>query len=174
MLKILCGVLLCVALAASTPLAQTPLEEIKAGAEETGKAMLSGDYGRLADLTYPKVVEFMGGRAKMVAFLEKEMKEMKAGGFDFMAVSFGQPYGVVKAGGKTFALVPMVLKLKVPDGVVTTDSYLLAVSDAAGKNWTYVSGAGLADEQKVKLILPEIIGKVALPAKKEPTFERAQ
>ena len=157
-------------LQAATP-AQTQLEVIKARAEESAKAMLANDFGKLADLTYPKVVELMGGRAKMIAYLEKEIGKMRADGFDFLSANIGQPGAVIKSGDKLFSVVPMTLKMKVPGGVLRSESFLLGIAGADGRAWTFVSGAGM-DEPRMKLIIPEAVGKVPLPPFKEPVLEK--
>jgi hypothetical protein len=164
------GVLLFGLLQTATPPApRTQQDEIKARAEESGKAMLTGDFGKLADLTYPKVVELMGGRAKMVAFLVKETSKMQSEGFEFLSVDIGQPGAVVKGGDKLFSLVPMTLKMKVPGGTLTGNSYLLGISD--GRVWTFISGSDM-DETKLKIIVPEAAGLITLPASKPPVFEK--
>lgn len=166
------GVLLFGLLQTATPPApKTQQEEIKARAEESGKAMLARDFGRLADLTYPKVVELMGGRAKMVSFLVKETSKMQAEGFEFLSVNIGQPGAVVKGRDKLFSLVPMTLKMKVPGGIYTSESYMLGIAGSDGRAWTFISGADL-DETKLKAVVPEAVGVVTLPTNKPPTFEK--
>ena len=59
------------------------IEEIKARAEESSNACLKGDYQKCVDLTYPKLVELMGGRTKMISVMEQQWKEIKAQGFEF-------------------------------------------------------------------------------------------
>src|SRR5258708_16803381 len=41
-------------------------KNIKVQADQLTDAVLKGDYKRAADLTYPKLVQFMGGRAKFI------------------------------------------------------------------------------------------------------------
>lgn len=166
------GVLLFGLLQTATPPApKSQQEEIKARAEESGKAMLARDFGKLADLTYPKVVELMGGRAKMVAYLVRETSKMQSEGFEFLSVNIGQPGAVVKGGDKLFSLVPMTMKMKVPGGTLTGESYLLGIAGSDGRVWTFISGADM-DETKLKAIVPEAVGRITLPTSKPPVFKK--
>jgi hypothetical protein len=147
------------------------LKEVKALAEESGRAFLAGDFAKLADLTYPKVVQMMGGKANMVSFLEAGQKQMQSEGFEIVSYTVGEPEKVVRAGTKLLVVVPTVLKAKVREGVLTQPSYLLGVSDARRKKWTFIDGSSL-DASKLRTVLPEAAGRVALPKKQEPTLER--
>src|SRR5690349_17467306 len=64
---------------------------VKQKAGEVGQAFLSGDYGKVADLTYPKIVEQLGGREKMVATTDAEMKKLKAKGISFKSYAAKDP-----------------------------------------------------------------------------------
>src|SRR5438045_2512650 len=70
----------------------------KAQAEESQAALIKGDFGKLADLTHPKLVEKMGGKEKMVAYLTTEMKKMKEMGYEFKSVKVMAPGDPVRAG----------------------------------------------------------------------------
>ncbi len=39
---------------------------VKKKAQEVGESVIKGDYSKVVDLTYPKLVELMGGRDKMI------------------------------------------------------------------------------------------------------------
>ena len=146
------------------------VEEIKAKAEETTNAFINGDYQKFLDLTYPKLVELMGGRAKMISSVEQQMKEMKAQGVEFTSASFGVPKEIVPAGSQLFAIVPYTLKLKTSGGVLTQQSYLLAISDKDNIKWTFIDVTNL-DESKLKMVVPGAIGKITFPKKQPPVIE---
>jgi len=145
--------------------------EVKARAEASGRAFMDGDFAALADLTYPKVVQLMGGKAKMVAFLEAGSRQMKAEGFELVSYEVEAPKEIVRTRAKLFAVVPTLMKAKVRGGVITQRSYLLGISAARPKSWTFVDGSSL-DASKLHAILPEAEGRVTLPKQEEPTFER--
>src|SRR6186713_2165856 len=75
---------------------------VKQKASEIGKAFLSGEYGKVADLTYPKIVEALGGRDKMIATTDAEMKKLKAKGISFKSYAAKDPGEFHTEGGHTF------------------------------------------------------------------------
>jgi hypothetical protein len=147
------------------------VEEIKARAEEASNAFIKGDYQKFVDLTYPKLVELMGGREKMISLTEGQMREMKAQGVEFMSTTVDVPREVVPAGPQVFSIVPYTLKMKTPEGVITQQSYLLAISNSDSIKWTFIDVTGLNDAQ-LKAVVPGAVGRVTFPAKQPPVFER--
>lgn len=146
------------------------VEEIKARAEESFNAFRTGDYEKLADLTYPKLVELMGGKAKMVSLTGQQMKAMKDQGIEFISTSIGAPQEVVPIDSQFFVVVPYTLKVKSPEGVLTQQSYLLAISNRDNIKWTFLDVTQI-NESQLKLLLPNAIGKLKLPEKQQPVFE---
>jgi hypothetical protein len=147
------------------------VEEIKAKAEESSSSFISGDYQKMVDLTYPKVVELMGGREKMISSVEQQMKEMKAQGVEFTSTSVEVPKEVVAADSQFFAIVPYTLKMKTSEGILTQQSYLLAISNKDSIKWTFIDVTGV-DEAQLKTIVPGVIGRLTFPKKQPPVFER--
>src|SRR5919205_3277739 len=79
-----------VSLSAATAAAQSKLgagaaARLKAQADECGRAFVEGDFARLADYTHPKILEKVGGRDQLIAFLQKGVAEMKAQGFELLS-----------------------------------------------------------------------------------------
>jgi hypothetical protein len=146
------------------------VKEIKARAEETSNAFVSGDHQKVVDLTYPKLMEIMGGRAKMISFVEQQMKELKTQGFEFVSSSVDDPREVVASDSQFFSIVPYTLKMKTPRGVMTQQSYLLAISNKDTIKWSFIDVTGL-EESQVKMVVPDALGKVTFPKKQPPVFE---
>ena len=157
--------------AASAQTKASDAAEVKARAEKSGRAFVEGDFAALADLTYPKVVRMMGGKAKMVAFLEAGSRRMKSEGFELVSYVVEEPKEIVRTRAKLFAVVPTVMKAKVRGGVITQRSYLLGVSAARPQSWTFVDCSSLAAAKRPAL-LPEAEARITLPKQEEPTFER--
>jgi hypothetical protein len=165
--------LLCVSLLAAAVVAQGQLGEeaakrLQAQAEESGRAFLEGNYERLADYTYPKLVELIGGREKLLEVVRKEVEEMKAEGFAPLSSVPSAPTQVLRVGGQTYAVLPLKFKMRAPDQIYVSDSFMIAVSDDDGKNWKFLSGASVGEAQ-LKILLPDAAGKLRLPAVKHST-----
>jgi hypothetical protein len=147
------------------------VEEIRAKAEESLNAFIGGDYQKLADLTYPKLVELMGGKAKMIAVSEQQMKAMKAQGVEIDSVSISVPKEVVPIESQYFAFVPYTLKMKTPKGVLTQQSHMLAISNKDNLNWTFLDVTQV-NESQLKTLVPNVVGKLTFPEKQQPVFEQ--
>lgn len=147
------------------------VEELKAKVQESLNAFSSGDYEKLADLTYPKLVELMGGKAKMAAVTEQQMKEMKDQGVEIVSTTIGVPQEVVPIGSQFFVIVPYTLKMKGPDVVLTQQSYLLAISNKDSIKWTFLDVSQM-NESQLKMLLPDAVGKLKLPEKQPPVIEQ--
>jgi hypothetical protein len=148
------------------------LEEITARAEESSKAFINGDYEKFADLTYPRLVELMGGRAKFISSLEQQVKELKAQGGEFVSTSMETPKEVVPAESQLLALVPYTLKMKIPGSLLTQQSYLLAISNKDNINWTFIDVTDLSDAQ-IRIVVPNAMRRITFPKKQPPVIEQS-
>jgi len=144
----------------------------RAQAEESGRAFMAGDFGKLLDYTYPRVVELGGGRERLLAHLRTEAEAMRADGFEFVAYEAGEAGEPLALSGEklTAVLVPVLLKLKAGGRVFSQQSYLVGVSADGGRRWTFISGSGL-DAERLKLVLPEAGGRLKLPEEGELRVE---
>lgn len=164
--------LLCAAALAQTAATPTPEAAlIKAEAEKSSRAFVSGDYGKVLDSTYSQLVVMGGGKAKMLASMEMEMKEMRDLGLKIISHTVGEPQPTVRAGTKLLAVVPTTLKIEAPDSFITQQSFWLAVSSDGGKSWTFIDGSFL-NKESLKMILPEAADKITLPGGVKPVMER--
>lgn len=165
------GIVLTILLASSICNAQTGVDELLRRARESGDALIRGDFNKLVDLTYPKLVELIGGRARMVSLLKTRRKEMKTQGNEFSSVSVHQPKETVSIGTRTFAIVPFTLKLNVPEGTLIHETFLIGISEDRGVTWTLIDGTNL-DERRLRILLPDAGGKIILPERQPPLFQR--
>jgi hypothetical protein len=147
------------------------VQEVKARAEETLNSFLTGDHQKQIDLTYPKLVELMGGREKMISTVVEQMAGMKAQGFEPISTSVDVPKEIVSGDSQLFAIVPYILKMKTPKGVLTQQSYMLAISDKDSVKWTFIDITSL-DETQLKTVVPGVVGKLTFPQKQQPVLEQ--
>ncbi len=145
------------------------LAAARAGAEKLAKALLHCEYEAFADLTFAKALALNGGRAGMIATLKSEMAKMKDQGISFRSVEIGDPHSLQPAGKLLLALVPQTIVLAVPDGQLTQQSNLLAVSGDRGASWTFFD-VGNIDATQAKIVVPELPDSFKLPARPEPVF----
>ena len=160
--------LLAAAAVAQEQLGEEAAKRLQTQAEESGRAFIEGDYGRLADYTYPKLVELIGGREKLIEVVRKGVDGMKAEGFLPLSSVPSAAVQVLRAGRQTYAIVPLKFKMRAPTQILVSDSFMIAISEDEGKNWKFLSGASV-DEAKLKVLLPDAAGKLKLPTVKHST-----
>jgi hypothetical protein len=148
---------------------QDDLKKIQSLGQQCVTATIEGDFNRLVDLTYPKLVERLGGKEKMVAMMEKDSKEMK---LEFLPTTVNAPTEVLKIGAQKFVILTYQLRLKVPEGILKKNSFLIGVLDKPEDSWTFVDGTNL-DPAKAKMIFPGAGDKLQLPAPANLVLEKA-
>src|SRR5262249_44615662 len=116
---------------------------VKKKAQEVGEALKKEDYAKVVDLTYPKIVEMMGGRGSMTQALTDGMKQLGEKGFTFWSVEGGEHAEFVEEEKTTFVVVPTTTEMTAPGGKIVVKSYLLGISPDGGKAWTFVDGNGM-------------------------------
>lgn len=149
-------------------------KNLKAQAEEVGRAAVEEHHARLADLTHPALVEKFGGRELYVKKLESIAAEAKRGGFRLAKVTVGEPSPLVEAAGSLYAVVPTEGELSGPGGDVGRQpSCLIAVSSDGGAGWKFIDGAGIGSHRgRLKKLLPDFPERLDLPAAQPPVWEK--
>jgi hypothetical protein len=142
----------------------------KAKVEEINAALIKEDFGKIVDLTHPKLVELLGGRDKAIAKVEAATKEMKAKGFTVRSGKVEEPSEPVAAGNELYIVVPFQLEMKAPGGRMLIKSFSIGVSNDQGKSWTFLNG----DQElaQVKQMLPNLPEALKLPERQKPVFEK--
>jgi hypothetical protein len=148
------------------------LGNLKAQAEEMGRASLRQDHQRMADLTHPALVRQAGGRSKYIQMLDSTAKEIKSQGFGLAGIHFEAPSALVESAGNVYAVIPYKMDMTGPGGAQgTTPGYFIGVSADGGRSWKFVDGAGAdGDRGNVKQMLPGFPDELALPPKQSASW----
>jgi hypothetical protein len=155
-------------LAVSTPSAAAEnYPSLATQAQEVNDAVLRKDYNRFIDLIYPKVVELAGGRERMLAAINKELKDMEGEGVTIIEATSGTPTQFLNDSGNIYAVVPTKLKMKAKDGIFLQEGAMIGVSSDGGARWSFVDASG-KDQSELKTILPNVADKLNLPGEKLP------
>jgi hypothetical protein len=138
--------------------------QIRKGAGDVGAALLAGNYGTVLDLTYPAIVEIMGGREEALGVIEKQMSTIREKGISLTSFKVGDPSEIKAGGSELFAAIPTTLEMKAPQTKIVANSYLVAVSSNQGKSWFYADGSNLTPEL-MNTIFPKFPKELKLPEK---------
>ena len=140
---------------------------LTAKSKEITDAFTNKDYQKVLELTYAKVIEAGGGREKMMATMQKEIKSMETEGVVMLSTTAGSPTNFVHDSGSIYAVVPVSLKIKAQDGVFQTEGTLIGISSDGGANWTFIDAAG-EDDPDLNTLSPSILKELKLPRDKPP------
>ena len=145
-------------------------EVVKEKVEALNKAVIKEEFGKVADLTHPRIVKMMGGREKMVVAMASGAKEMKSKGYTITAVTVANASEPVSAGSEVYAVVPFELEMTAPGGKLLQKSFVIGVSSDQGKSWVFVNGD--VDPKTVKQVLPNLPEELKRPEKQKPVFKK--
>jgi hypothetical protein len=106
----------------------------------------------------------------MIELLRRGTEDMKSHGSAILGAEVAEPKEVIASGERRFAIVPMTVRVKVPEGTLRSKGFLLAISIDEGKTWTFIDGAGLTKE-KLAQLFPDIPSQLTLPSKEPPVLE---
>lgn len=137
------------------------------------QAMVAGDYENIADYTYPRITEMMGGESQMVAAVKNLMQQMESQGIRISSLTLGTPGKLFEAGSELHCLVPQKMVMTTPEQTITSDSYLLAISLDQGGRWYFLDTAQLTNAN-AKTLLPDFNDNLKIPAKTPPQVEARQ
>ena len=144
-------------------------ENIKRDGNEMINFMLKKDYESLSKFTYPVIIEWMGGKEKMITIISNEMQKLENQGVVFIELSLGEPEKEYFAGEEIHCLIPQKIILENRDGKILSNSHLLAVSADHGKNWYFVDTTQLTSEN-ITVLFPKFNSNLKIPIKTEPEF----
>lgn len=170
--RLLCTALLmlagppAIAQVSKPPAADARVETVKRLAAQMLKATLDGNYAVIIDLTYPKIVAEMGGRANAIQAAEAMMQQLKEAKFVVKELTSGEPGPFHRQGANTFVVVPTGMVIVSPEKTMRIASYLLGISPDGAKAWSFIDGAGLRDPELRKRFLPEMPASLTLPEMK--------
>ncbi len=115
------------------------------------------DFEKMADLTYPKVIEIAGSRENYIAAMKKivQMSDERFESFEWM---IGKPNDLVEIGGYLFGVVPRTLTgISFLKDKIVQEGTIVGVSIDNGKSWKFVNGTNF------KSIFPSFADKIKIP-----------
>lgn len=128
------------------------------------KCLVDKDYEGFSAYTYPKIVEMMGGKEKMISMLQNTFNDSL---MKIISDSLGEPGKLVSTDKELQCIVPQKLVMTVGKQQITMRSCLIAVSDNDGKNWYFIDGGG-EDSAALKASLPNLSKSLVIPPKEAP------
>lgn len=157
---------------AKAPVSQAvQAQRVKAQAQELADAMVRDDFEKTVDLTYPRLIGLLGGREAAIAGMQQESSEMLSDNMQLVSNTVGEPRDFVQVGNETYAIVPSTMTIRVPEGTLVGEAFMIGISTDGGQNWTFVdSGGGNTNMKLLKDLFPAAAEKLRIPERKPPVL----
>jgi hypothetical protein len=138
------NLLLCAALL-SSPSARADdqkaiLKACKTQAQLNSTATVKADWETTLRYTHPKLIERLGGRGAMLKYLREQMSTVN---FKLISLTVSGPTKVSRFGNQLWAVVPQKGVFKVDRDTFEQATYMVGISENAGKDWWFLDGLGI-------------------------------
>lgn len=143
---------------------QTP-EQVMEAARDYAKAVEKGKWEKIADMTYPQLLQEMGGRSEFVRQAQQFQVNLERREFAIEKAELAEPLEPIDSGGTFVVVVPMKLTFDGPLGKLYSESGLLAISTTEGEKWWFIDLAQVQLPELLKLF-PHIAPHMELPTKR--------
>jgi len=127
-------------------LAQTENNNLNEQLSEMKTAFENKDYSVIADYSYPKIVDMMGGKEKMIEVTTNSMEKMESQGFVIEELSFKDASGFMEHSGDLQSTITQVMVMQTPEGKIESTSTMVAISEDDGENWVFLNASGMSKE----------------------------
>lgn len=144
------------------------IKSLKAQAEMYAEAFKTGNYEQMLEMTYPGLIEKLGGENQTLTSIKSSVEQLKSTGLSFAGIETSEPTDIVQAGKELHSIITQKISIKVPGGYLDTDLHFLAVSKDKGKSWTFMDTA----RNNVKELVPEFNSQLQIPKVGKPVFRR--
>lgn len=142
-------------------------------ANKMGDAFVSGNYEEFASYSHPTVVLMMGGKEHMVSEIERSFGLLTEDGITFTDASYGEPSEIILYEGQMQCTLQQMIEMETPNGNVTANSMLIAVSMDNGDNWYFIDPTG-NDITTMRKVIPTLSPMLDIPVKMEPSYEEVE
>ncbi len=149
---------------------QTSNQSLNSQLREMRKFFLAEDYHAFADYTYPKVIEMMGGKERMIQATESSMNQMKSEGYQIKDIDYKDASGFLSQGKELQCSLTQELLMKIPQGEILSEYTLIAISEDDGKSWKFLDTSGKSKETMLKYF-PNLPPDIDIKQKKQKMLE---
>ncbi len=123
--------------------AQTDNENLNTQLENMRSAFMEKDFAIVADYTYPKVLEMMGGKENMIEVSAASIAKMESQNFIVKSISYEKPSEFLKHNGDLQCAITQIMVMSTPNGNVQNKTVLIAISKDEGENWVFLDTSGM-------------------------------
>jgi hypothetical protein len=153
------------ALTPATPAASilSNYPKLEAQAKEFGNSFIQKDFKRLAELTYPKYIEIVGGTQNLIGVATRTARQFEDNGVELLSWEPTEVTQLFEESGSLYAVVPMTMRTKARNVVAEDYDCLIGVSIDNGVHWTFVSSTCV----RLKDAFPRVADKLVVCPEKQ-------
>lgn len=160
------AIVLCAALISGCD-EEPKLPPSKSGLKKLAVRMLEasrkGNMTTVVDMTYPTVIDGLGGRSKAIKTFTESYKRLKEDRMKILLCEVESVGNFYTDRRWTFSLIRTRTEIEVPDGTMIERKHMLAISEDEGKTWKFLDTAGLEDETARIFAIPKLPEGLKLP-----------
>jgi len=116
------------------------LKACKTQAQLTSTATVKADWETTLRYTHPKLIERVGGREAMLKYLKEQRSTVS---FELISLTVSGPTTLARSGNQLWAVVPQKGVFKVDRDTFEQATYMIGISENAGRDWWFVDGLGI-------------------------------
>lgn len=152
-----------------------PLDaKVIAAAKQMDNALVKKDYATFMKTVYPQVISNTeGGAERMEKELQAQLEGMEKSGNSITAAWPGKPSKMIDTAGEMQCTLPQFMNMKLPNGMLTTETTLICLSPDKGNTWYFIDATDKPLEQW-RTVFPNISCRLEIPKPKEPKFEATE
>ncbi len=144
---------------------------VKASAKRMNDALVKKDIKTFVKTTYPKVVEQTdGGLTKIQSEMERMIESIEKSGSKIVSAWPGDASSIIDTAGELQCTIPQYMKMRLSNGLITTQTTLIGLSPDNGKTWYFIDATDKPLSQW-RTVFPNISSKLIIQPSKEPKFE---
>ncbi|HEX4146587.1 MAG TPA: hypothetical protein VHY91_24005 [Pirellulales bacterium] len=117
------------------------IEAVQADARRLQNAFRDGDNAAFVELTYPKIIEAMGGPDKAQAAVEEATTKMQSAGMTIESMTFPEEPTFFASETQDFVFVPTLTIFAISGKRIESLSFLLGAKPRQTSKWTYIDGS---------------------------------
>ncbi|MCE0559295.1 MULTISPECIES: hypothetical protein [unclassified Motilimonas] len=138
--------------------------QVSQRANMLASATLLEDYEQVIALSYPAMVNKIGGPSMAAKIAYEAVRLLNEEGVVISDLTIGEPLEYFVGKDKELIVLSTQLELKSEQGRVNTDSYLFAIREA-GTDWMFIDSNALKDIKELKVYFPGLPEDFSLPQK---------
>lgn len=139
-------------------------EQVNERATLLASATLAEDYDQVIALSYPAMVNKIGGPSMAAKIAYEAVRLLNEEGVIISDLTIGDPLAYYKTDLQQLVVLATQLELKSEQGRVNTQSYLLAIRESNAP-WLFIDSNALKDLAELKGYFPGLPNDFSLPEK---------